>query len=516
MQPGRRPGSRLEHFIRWLLHISGALWGRLRPTRVPIAYKMAISISILIIIGMGTLGSIIINNQNQLLTKQINELGQTVVNQSAESSKEMILAEDMLGLSVLTNNLTNDKSILGAAIINKDGKLLSQSGIIPVIFTGSDVIETNSLYFSPEKTHLYEWTLDDTSLDNKISVTSFISPIKFKEVHVGYALLTFNRNLLDIAIQDSVRAITSATALMILLAVVLSFLMGKSMSRPIMHLMDASRAIVAGRYDYRISERRNDEIGILIESFNNMAEGLLQKSQVESAFSRYVSPSVAKEVLKDLGHVELGSKHVTGSVLFADIVDYTSISNKLEPTEIVELLNEYFSYINHASKFFKGNIDKFMGDCAMVVFGIPESDPNHSFNAISCAVMIQRVVELMNKKRVANGKLPVQFKLGVNTGEMLAGNMGSTERMEYTVVGDSVNLASRLCSFASPGQVVISGELYSHEDINSRIIAEPHASIHLRHRIEPVETFIVKDLNPEYAQMLDERIIEIFEDREVA
>ncbi|GMR07700.1 MAG: hypothetical protein BMS9Abin26_0703 [Gammaproteobacteria bacterium] len=516
MQPGKQPGSRLTNLIRWLSHFGLASWERIRPASVPIAYKMAISISILIIIGMGTLGSIIINNQRQLLTKQINELGQTVVNQSAEASKEMILAEDKLGLSVLTNNLTNDNSILGATIINKDGRILSQSGIMPIIFNGKNIIETNGRYFSPEKTNLYEWTLADTSINDKISVTSFITPIQFKEVHIGYTLVTFNRSLLDVAIQDSVRAITAATALMILLAVVLSFLMGKSMSRPIMHLMDASRAIVEGKYNYRISERRNDEIGILIESFNNMAEGLLQKNQVENAFSRYVSPSVAKEVLRDLGHVELGSKHVTGSVLFADIVDYTSISSKLEPTEIVELLNEYFSYINQVSKLFKGHIDKFMGDCAMIVFGIPESDPDHSFNAISCAVMIQRVVELMNRKRVANGKLPVQFKLGVNTGEMLAGNLGSSERMEYTVVGDSVNLASRLCSFASPGQVVISGELYSHEDIRSRIIAEPHASIHLRHRIEPIETFIIKDLNPEYTQMFDERIIEIFENREVA
>jgi adenylate cyclase len=280
--------------------------------------------------------------------------------------------------------------------------------------------------------------------------------------------------------------------------------------------MDASRAIGEGKYEYRIDERRNDEIGYLINSFNHMAEGLLQKNQVESAFSKYVSPNVAREVLNNLQEVKLGGKHVTGTVLFADIVDYTSISNRLTPQDTVDLLNEYFSYIDQACKLYNGSIDKYMGDCAMAIFGIPEQDEEHVFNAISCGLLIQRMVNHVNRERVNNGKFPVLFRIGINTGEMLAGNMGSQDRMQYTVVGDAVNLASRLCTFAGPGELAISSDIADIAAVADRIIAEPNRNIQLRSREIPVKTFIVRGLAPGHQEHLDHLIEQLCSDKDVA
>jgi len=290
--------------------------------------------------------------------------------------------------------------------------------------------------------------------------------------------------------------------MMIFIAIIISFVMARKISEPINYLMNASRAIDQGHFHHRIKERRNDEIGNLINNFNSMADGLLKKNQVEDAFSRFVSSNVAKQILSDLDNVEIGGEHVEGTVLFADIVGYTDISEHMTPRATAELLNEFFSYIGEASKLYNGTIDKFMGDCAMIVFGVTEDDQDHRFHAIACAVLIQQLVEQLNIERTNRGLFPVQFRLGINTGEMLAGNMGCKDRMEFTVVGDAVNLASRLCTFAAPGEIVINKDLYQSNDVSERVLVQEHMPIQLRSRKNPVLTYLVEGLASEYQSIV--------------
>ena len=121
-----------------------------------------------------------------------------------------------------------------------------------------------------------------------------------------------------------------------------------------------------------------------------MAAGLLQKSQVEEVFSRYVSKNVADKVLANLDEVRLGSQHLEATVLFADIVGFTSIAEGLQPSQVSDLLNEYFSYISVACKLYHGTIDKFIGDCAMLIFGLGD-DRLHRYHAVACALLIPKI-----------------------------------------------------------------------------------------------------------------------------
>jgi adenylate cyclase len=139
-------------------------------------------------------------------------------------------------------------------------------------------------------------------------------------------------------------------------------------------------------------------------------------------------------------------------------------------------------------------VDKYMGDGVMLVFGAPEPDSDHAYHAISCALLIQKLVAHENALREEQGKFPVQFRIGVNTGSMLAGNMGSRERMEYTVVGDTVNLASRLCGITNGNEIVISREMYLRDDVRERVIAGEYQSIQLRGISHPVSTYRVEQL----------------------
>ncbi|MDH5407643.1 MAG: HAMP domain-containing protein, partial [Gammaproteobacteria bacterium] len=391
-QPFAVFGSRLKHRARQLIYSN---WGKLRrclPEKFSLAHKLAFILTLLITSGMILLGLVITNNQTRLLESQMNDFAQTVVKQLSESSKELILSDDSLSLMVLISSLSANKNTLGVVIYNEGGKVLASAGMAP----STDII---TLYRNAKQLdksdYSYEWKSNNDAKED-INVVSFIAPITFQNIIIGHGLVTFSKDSLTQAISETIQAIVAATIFMILLGFVIAYYIGQRLSQPIYDLMDASRAIDSGNYGFRINEKRNDEIGYLIESFNNMANGLLQKSQVENAFSRFVPPKVAKQIMGNLEQVQLGGKHVNATAVFADIVGFTSISEKLPPAEVAALLNEYFSYISTVCRLYHGTIDKFMGDCAMLIFGAPEEDKDHKFNAITCAVMIQRLVEALN------------------------------------------------------------------------------------------------------------------------
>jgi len=482
------------------------------PEQLTIAHKLALILTLLISTSMVLLGLVVTNNQTRLLTDQMNAFGKTVANQLAESSKELILSDDTLSLMVLIGSLTNNHNTLGTVIYNEDGNILASSGMTP----SNDIL---ALYHSARQLDQTDYTTEWTSNDkqgNALKVVSFIVPISFQKITIGHALVTFSKASLHEAIVQTIQAIIAATLLMIILGVFTAYYLGKRLTRPITDLMDASKAIKSGNYDFRMSETRNDEIGYLMGAFNTMASGLLEKTQVENAFSRFVSPTVAKQIMQNLDQVQLGGKHVNATAVFADIVGFTSIAEKLPPAEVANLLNEYFSYISMITRLYHGTIDKFMGDCAMLIFGAPEEDKDHKLNAITCAVMIQRLVEVLNKERIIDGQVPIHFRIGINSGMMLAGNMGSHERMQYTVVGDTVNIASRLHTVAEKDQIVVTEALVKDPDVQWHIVAHRHKTTQLRGISNPVTTYLVTDVTHNFSQTIDSHLAEIISHKIVA
>jgi adenylate cyclase len=513
-----KPSSHQDHegqAIPWYAAILIRLHNhliQLAPKKVPIAYKLAIILTVMIASGMGLLGLMIVTNQSELLRTQINEFGQTMVDHLAESSKELVMSDDILSLMVQVSNLGKNENVLGAVVYSHDGKVLASSGRLPV----HDIKKMYNLSEQFLQNHYtVEWT-DYDEATQSLEVISFVTPIHYKDLIAGHALITYSKSALTQSLHETVRAITGATIFMILLGIVTAYFVGKRISQPIYDLMDASKAIHSGDYQYRIAGARNDEIGYLVDAFNTMANGLLEKNQVEHAFSRFVSPKVAKQIMDNLDSVSLGGKHVKATALFADIVGFTSLSEKLPADEIASMLNEYFRYINMASRLYHGTVDKYMGDCAMIVFGAPDEDKDHKFNAVLCALMIQRLVDRLNSERTQQGKVAIHFRIGINSGEMLAGNMGSDERMQYTVVGEAVNLAARLHSVAERGQIIVTDFFVKDPDVQWRILAQRHTSIQLRGIAQPVTTYVLTDVKQEYSEAIERQIDEILSQRHVA
>ena len=473
---------------------------------VPLVYKVSLLITVLVVTCMGLLGSVIIHQQSQMFQDQLNEQGTTLVRLMAQSAREPLLAEDRLALDAIANGFSKSGSVVGTAITSLEGETISYGGEYHDGTRKSQGWVLAQLIANSPGSMTWELPAAGTK---RSKFNSFVQPVTFQNVTVGYAMVTLSQAVMEQSLKQSVHAIIGATVLIILLGIAMAFALGKRIYEPIDQLVDASRAIGNGEYEFRFKERRNDELGQLMNAFNDMAEGMLEKSQVMDALSRYVSPGVAKEILANLNEVELSGKRIDGSVIFADIVGFTQIAEDIRPEEIVSMLNKYFSLITRACELNHGMVDKYLGDGIMLVFGAPQPDENHRFHAISCALLMQRLVNHENAQREQHGLFPVKFKIGINSGLMLAGNMGSRERMEYTVVGDTVNLASRLCSISNSGQIVISKDLYQHPNVEERVIAGEYQSIHLRGIREPVSSYLVENLGADWQAIIDEQFNQI-------
>ena len=474
------------------------------PDFIPVAFKLAIAFSLIIVIGLVSLGSLIGINQTKLLEKQADHFGGALATQAAYSIKEPLLAGDDLLLKIIIRKLTNAESIIGVNVFADDYALIASYGFK----------SKNQQLKAEGKNHFKKVNVIRMEEANEDIIT-YAVPITHSQLFVGYLSLSFDRSILAKAKTETRNTVILITTLTLLIGILASFYTGKQLTKPIGKLIDATKAMQAGNYNYNFNEdKRNDELGILMTVLNEMGNGLLQKEKVEDVFSRYVSPQVAKQVLNDLSSIEgieLGGKHVEASVFFADIVGFTSLSEKMEPQKISELLNIYFSKIAEAVNFCGGHVDKYIGDCAMIAFGVPLKNDDHAFKSIVCAWMILRLVEALNEKRKAAGELTVEFRIGVNAGVMLAGNMGSAERMEYTVVGDPVNLASRLVGVAKPGELVITEFMMLDYQLKNKILFEVQEIIKLRGKKLPVRVLKVTDITTPFKKNILNEITKIID-----
>ena len=187
----------------------------------------------------------------------------------------------------------------------------------------------------------------------------------------------------------------------------------------------------------------HDEFSLIAHHTNGMIDGLRERDRMQSALGKIVSPAVADCLLCDDGGLRLGGEEVDVAILFTDIRGWTPLSERLEPQALVALLNDYFTLVVKAVHGHRGVLDKFIGDAAMAVFGLDDS-PNRCDDAVQTAIQIKRDMRGFNARLRARGLPEVMTGIGIDYGPVIAGNIGSRDRLEFTVIGDSVNTAARL------------------------------------------------------------------------
>jgi adenylate cyclase len=183
---------------------------------------------------------------------------------------------------------------------------------------------------------------------------------------------------------------------------------------------------------------------------------VVTQTQVRAALSRYLSPDVVDLIVSNPDQLRLGGERREVTIFFADVVGFTRLSESQPPEIIVALLNELFTFATEIIQRRGGIIDKFIGDCVMAVWGSPQSHPDDALRAVQAAEDLRRWLDVGNRRWRARWGIEIQLAIGIHTGPAVAGNVGSEKRMEYTVIGDTVNVAARIESMAQPGQILVS------------------------------------------------------------
>ena len=232
------------------------------------------------------------------------------------------------------------------------------------------------------------------------------------------------------------------TAICVAASILLSVFVSSSVSTPLKKIEAAMKEVEKQNLDVRVEIISNDEIGSVTEGFNRMVNGLKESESIKDSFGKYVSQEIRDEILS--GRVSLDGEMKRVTLLFSDLRNFTPFVESTHPKQVITIMNQYFSQMTEAIKENRGLVLQYVGDEIEAVFGAPVSYDDHTDMAVEAALGMRRRLILLNQNLEKQGFSPFQHGIGIHTGAVLAGNIGSKDRISYALVGDTVNLASRI------------------------------------------------------------------------
>lgn len=313
----------------------------------------------------------------------------------------------------------------------------------------------------------------------------------FRKVAIGGAAIitTVNEDIAFEAVRWARITTILIAFLIITIAILFIYFFSRTISDPLKRLVGATQSIRAGNYDVKVENTSRDETGELTGAFNEMAAGLKEREHLKGAFGKFVNAEVAKMVMR--GDLALGGESKTATIFFSDIRSFTSISEKMTPLEVVGFLNEYMTLMVEIVYRHGGVVDKFIGDAVMAVWGAPVTKPNDAENAVLAALEMRAALHKFNQGRGSRAKPIIRIGMGMNTGEVLAGQIGSNDRLEYTVIGDAVNLASRMegLNKAFGTDILISQNTY--DLVKKKFVCHPLRKVQVKGKAEAQRVYAV-------------------------
>jgi len=254
--------------------------------------------------------------------------------------------------------------------------------------------------------------------------------------------------------------LAGSTAAIVLALVLLVRRAGARMELPIVRLAEGAEAVIRHDYSRPVAPCGAREFRRLIGVFNEMVLGLRERLNLMVTLEKLLSPELAAQVAAH--GLVLGGKRVEITNLFTDFAGFATITRGMPPEEVVEMLNEYFAEIVPVIKSWGGLPDKYIGDAVVAIFGAPVALENHAESAVCCAIALQRRLRVMNRRRRQEGRAVLEMRIGLNSGEVIAGAIGTDMKLEYTTIGEAVNLANRMESLSPVGHLLIAEPTYAH------------------------------------------------------
>jgi len=462
--------------------------------RISISIKLALAILVLMVVLTVALAWRLEAEARRQAIGQIRLRGEGVARMLAVNSADELGRLDDLRLAQFVVDAATLPDVLYAAVVDSEGVVFAHSQF-EVGGIGKPFVPSWEGY-AP----VNEGVVDNPFVYEGQPARDVAAPIiiggaetsrRIGEVHVAISEAPAAR-----AVEELRRTVFIIAGITLGAAFILAILYGVVLTRPLRRIAAGVGRIGKGDLSYHIKVKRKDEIGDLGRAVNNMADSLKQSNYIRNAFRLYVSRQVADQIISN---PQLHLKQSRGqrrevTIMFADIRGFTPLAERLPPEEVVAVLNTYLSFLTESVFSYDGTLDKFMGDSVMAVFGAPLDQKHHALRATLAALEMQHDITKLNQERAASGLQTVRIGIGVTTGQVIVGNIGSDERLDYTAIGDTVNLASRLEGVASEGQIIVNEEV--HRLVHDYVVAEKLEPIMVKGRSAPVRSWNITALKP--------------------
>jgi class 3 adenylate cyclase len=324
------------------------------------------------------------------------------------------------------------------------------------------------------------------------------APVLYSGVRIGEAQVVLDLNeLVEPVVKSTTQQLTAIAVTLICLGVVAGIIFVALLVGPLRRLRLGVERLSEGDLSVRVPPTSRDEVGELTRAFNEMGDSIQQKQRIQTAFGRYVNDYVLNQLLEGPDEEALTGIEREVTILFCDIRGFTHLSEGMKAQDVVALLHETFQIVSDRILERGGTIDKFIGDSVMAYFGAPVQQSDHAARAVSAAIDILGCIEERNRA-VREGDdasiVPVEVGIGIHTGVVVVGNIGSDRRMDFTAVGDAVNVAHRLEKLARPGEILVSEAVQRIVRAEQRLVFEGER--HLSGREEPVHVYSVELEHP--------------------
>jgi adenylate cyclase len=425
------------------------LWEKLSYIRVPIRVKLSIAITFITWLTILILSFVILSRQKDHLYEQTLKTGQVTLNFLSNSAGIPLMKDNILQLNTLLKETDSVEGLVYAFIVDRKGVIKAHTNPdmiekpLPVIENAEDFTQKGNFSY-------FNYVLSPDSRILNVSKKVTFKNVVLGEVNVGISLDFIRHQIYREGI-----FIVILSLFIVALGIAIAILISIGFSRPISELVLATHHIGKGDFHYRIDIARKDEFGDLAIAFNYMTLELWKKLRIQQSFGRYVSQEILDMILKNPEESWLKGNRKEVSILFTDVRGFTAYAEHREPEEVVEQLNTYFSIASQTILEYGGYVDKFIGDAVLGVFCVPVTCNDHAEKAVRAAVEMQKRLQEKGGEGIFS-----KIGIGINSGMVVAGNLGSQVKMEYTVIGDTVNVASRLNSLAGGGEIIISKSIY--------------------------------------------------------
>lgn len=463
-----------------ILRQRGPLAERLPPPAIPIWLKLCVGALLIVAVTIVSFSTIIINKQKARLFDQTVMVGTVSLNYFANNARIPLIDDDILSLNTLIKEATDTEGLRYAVVTDTRGLIRAHTDVNRIGTTLSAATPAQPPVTRGKISYYSFVTSSGEQMLNLYRDVVFQDKI-LGTVHVGVSL-----DFIEHLVAREKGSIIYVTLVMMTIGLAIAIYLGLRFSRPITQLVAATEAIGKGDYRYRVELNRQDELGNLATAFNQMGEELLRHTLTRQSFGKYVGEDVLEMIIADPEKMWLKGHKNDATILFADIRGFTAYAESRDPERVVEMLNTYFDIATRAILDYGGYVDKFIGDGVLGVFGVPVYRNDHVERTVRAAL------DLMEQLRSRNNQgnpLLSSVGVGIHTGPVVSGNIGSPAKMEYTVIGDTVNLASRLSSLARPGEVLVTDAVVC--SLRSLIQAESAGDRTVKGKTAPVPTFRV-------------------------